>query len=182
MALEPASIKSNFAKWEKSRNWIITVAICGALIACDGPPSPLPPGPNGKVSLRYERIVNDGSNIKHLFFVFENRSLRTIYFRGIETPSSGIYPVYSALDCSVPEPNGETLVHNFPTVDFLHGPPPWIHVRPGQWVHLNLHDGFVEDSVLIEHPGALCEARIELKDDEVVKSEEFHAPSLTKHD
>ena len=156
-------------------SWAASVVFCGALVGCDGPPSPLPPGPNGRVSLRYERIVKDGSSTKDLFFVLENRSSLPIYFRGMETPTSGTYPVYLTLDCSEPEPNGEATVHNFPTIDFLHGPPPWISVRPGQWVRLNLHDGMGDDSVLIKHRGAACGARIELKDHEVVKSEEFRA-------
>ena len=34
-------------------DWTTYLAICGFLTACDGPASPLPPGPNGKVSISF---------------------------------------------------------------------------------------------------------------------------------
>ena len=69
-------------------NEIVAGRIALSLLACSpltGCSSPLPPGPNGHVSLRFERLNSDGFNVKDIYFILENRSQRSIHFRGTKT-------------------------------------------------------------------------------------------------
>jgi hypothetical protein len=154
------------------RTLLVLCAVCtvaGGLLSCS---APLPPGPDGQISLRFEGLTNDGLNIKDIYFVLDNRSSRAIFFQGTHTFRSGTYPVYSVINCSSPDSRNDEL-SNIPLVDFVGRPPPFIRISPGERIRLNLNDGMFNASTLVKNRGGTCTAELALRNFEMIKSSGF---------
>jgi hypothetical protein len=130
-----------------------------------------PPGRAGQVTLAYEGLRNDGMTVSKLFFSLENRSTRTLSFRGEKAfGSSTAAPVYTALNCSDPHRPEAMGYSAFPLIDFDGEPPPFLEVSPGEHLRLDVRDPGHE---IAQHKGGVCVLRLQLKDKVVIESKPF---------
>ncbi len=151
--------------------WLVTrlcglVAICFLVVACK--PRGLP-SPSGQITISYDGLRNDGMSVSDVFFILENRSTRTIYFRGTKTFWSGTIPVYAGMDCTNTK-SSTSYSSGFPLVDFIGGPPPYVKVSPGGRLRLNVGD---YGSFVAQNSGNLCRLQLQLMADEVIESMQF---------
>jgi hypothetical protein len=161
------------SEFERKLKWLNLASICGLVAICflvvackpRGPPNP-----PGRITINYDGLRNDGMSVSDVFFIMENRSTRTIYFRGTKTFWSGTIPVYAGMDCT--NTNSSTSYSSsFPLVDFIGSPPPYVKVSPGVLLRLNVGGDY--GSFVAQNSGNLCRLQLQLMADEVIESTSF---------
>jgi hypothetical protein len=139
-------------------------AVAATLVACqftEASAASVPP-----VSLRYS-----GSAKSAYFFDLENHTDHPLYLWATKSILADAIPLDTAIECPV-DPNPpevlignkkfkESLIANFPLIDFGGKQPPTIKVAPGRRLRLRLSD--VDASTLGKHKGGRCTLRLLLR-------------------